>query len=100
MYRQFISQAERDRIVNEYSDRDTPPHCNDRMFHRSGICAFCDGYYKANGVAGDSLAALPRGAFFVEPEANGWGGNQAPTVDDIGAAEEDAIWDRALSGLA
>lgn len=87
MYRQFISQAERQRIIDGYDD-DRPPHCNDKMFHKPDVCAFCDGYYKRNG------SELPRGAFYVFEEANGWGGNQAPTVDDAKAAEEDAQWQR------
>ncbi len=91
MYRQFISEAERDRIINEYSDRNTPPHCNDQMFHEPGVCAFCDGYYRLNP---DFVPTS-----YVTPEANGWGGNQAPIVDDAKAAEEDAEWQKALGAL-
>jgi hypothetical protein len=91
MYRTFISEAERKRIIDEYSDPKTPPHCDDRMFHEPGICAFCDGYYHQNPAF--------KPASYVTPEANGWGGNQAPIVNDEKAAEEDAAWNKALGAI-
>jgi hypothetical protein len=93
MYRQFISEAERQKIIAEYGKygKDTPPHCNDKMFHEPGVCAYCDGFYKLNpGFTPPS---------YVTPEAYGWGGNAAPIVDDDAAAEEDEMWRKALEGI-
>lgn len=92
MYRRFISQADYDEIVQTYKDSDTPPHCNQNVFHDPGLCAYCDSYYKAHPS-------------FQPPEyefadANGWGGNMAPIVDDKLAAEEQAAWDQEMKSLA
>jgi len=47
MYREFISETDRDEIIANYGryGTNTPPHCNETMFHKPGTCAFCDGYY-------------------------------------------------------
>ncbi len=87
MYRQFISQADYDEIANgKYSDPDSYPHCNSETFHEPGTCPFCDGHYKSHPHFRPDVYA-PR-------EANGWGGNMAPILDDAKAAEEQAQWDR------
>lgn len=89
MYRQFISQEEYDEIVNEYIYSDNFPHCNQTMFHSPGVCAFCDGYYKGHP------GFMPPVYEFAD--ANGWGGNMAPIIDDVKAAEEQVaikkFWD-------
>lgn len=85
MYRQYMSQEKYDDIVN--SDRVEPdifPHCNQTMFHEPGVCAFCDGYFRRHP------RFVPES--YVTPEANGWGGNKAPIIDDEKAAQEQAEW--------
>jgi hypothetical protein len=93
MYRQFLSRADYDEIVADYGryGADTMPHCNVTMFHEPGICAFCDGYYRLNPNFKPTA--------YVTREANGWGGNQAPIVDDAKAMEEQSAWDRLWARL-
>ena len=87
MYRQYLSKEEYDDIVHsDRDDPDIPPHCDPTMFHEPGICAFCDGYFRRHPSF--------KPATYVTPEANGWGGNQAPIVDDTKASEEQAQWDQ------
>ncbi len=89
-YRQYMTQQEYDRIVNSCKG-EVPPHCNQTMFHEPSVCAYCDGYYRANpGFVPES---------YVGPEANGWGGNQAPIVNDKMAVEEQLWWDKSLSEI-
>lgn len=85
MYRHFITQAEYEDIVATTTG-DRPPHCNQTMFHEPGVCAFCDGFYRANPNF------VPES--YVTPEANGWGGNQAPVVNDVEAAREEQAYKR------
>ena len=87
MYQRYLTQVECDAIIAGYMD-DRPPHCNPTTLHEPKSCAFCDGYYQRNP------GKVPQ--TFSSPEANGWGGNVAPIVDDARAAEEDAAWKRAL----
>jgi hypothetical protein len=91
-YRAYISKAKYDEIVNSYGERygdmNTPPHCNSSTFHAPTTCAFCDGYYRVHPGF--------RPAQYATREANGWGGNVAPIVDDAKAAAEDAAWQRVF----
>lgn len=91
MYRQYLTQDEHDEIVEGYKDPTTRPHCNSETFHKPGVCAFCDGYYKRN--PGFTPAA------YATPEANGWGGNMAPMVNDLLADEETMIMTLALDEM-
>ena len=91
MYRSYLTQDEYDEIVCDYDDPKTPPHCNSETFHEPGVCAFCDGYYVANP------RFIP--AVYATPEANGWGGNMAPKVDDQKAIEEERAWSMALAAI-
>lgn len=81
-YQKYITQEKYDEIVNGYEgcSPDTFPHCNQTTFHEPGVCAYCDGYFKRHpGFIPASYAPL---------EANGWGGNKAPIVDNVLAYEE------------
>lgn len=81
MYRQYITHEEYDEIVNEdYGDEDTYPHCSTTCWHEPGVCAFCDGYYRRY------TEFVP--TQYTAREANGWGGNVAPEVDDEKAEAE------------
>lgn len=92
MYRHYMTQAEYDEIANgKYSDEDTFPHCNQSTFHRPQTCAYCDGYYKSHP------AFTPE--TYAAAEANGWGGNMAPIVDDEEAAKEEAVWTKMMDRL-
>jgi hypothetical protein len=93
MYREFISETDRDEIIANYGryGTNTPPHCNETMFHKPGTCAFCDGYYGLNPDF--------KPASYVSREANGWGGNMAPIVDDKKAATERSTWDQIFEKL-
>jgi hypothetical protein len=93
MYREYYSQKEWDEIAHgKYGGKDTFPHCNQTFFHAPGICPFCDGYYYRNPGFVPST--------YVEPEANGWGGNQAPKLDDEKARQEQEEWDEYMRGMA
>lgn len=85
-YKKYLSQNEYDHIVSQdyTDDPDTFPHCNTTMFHEPGVCAFCDGYFRRHPDF--------HPVNYVTREANGWGGNQAPIVDDALAAREEAEW--------
>ena len=85
MYREFYSQEEWDRIVAADREEGMFPHCNQETFHVPGTCPFCDGYYRRNP---DFVPASCEAAI-----SNGWGGNMAPKLDDMRAAEEKAEWD-------
>ena len=91
MYRQFISQADYDRIVNNdhVDDPDIFPHCNTETFHEPGTCPYCDSYFRRHP------GFTP--AVYATREANGWGGNQAPILDDVKAAEEQQAWDAMVA---
>ncbi len=86
MYRQFISEADYVEIVNTDFGADSMPHCNPTMFHVAGTCPYCDNHYRVHPDF--------KPTSYVTREANGWGGNQAPIVDDAKAAEEKSAWDR------
>ena len=88
-YRRYITQAERDRIVADATPG-VSPHCNAETLHEPETCAFCDGFYAAGGTHPSEYST---------PGANGWGGNQAPIVDDEKAAAEQAAWDEAMRPL-
>jgi hypothetical protein len=91
-YRGYMSKKEYDEIVNsDRSDPDIFPHCDQTVFHEPGICAYCDGYYRRH--PGFNPPA------YVAAEANGWGGNQAPVIDDDKAAEEQAEWDEYMRDI-
>lgn len=85
LYQNYMTQAEYQEIANgKYSSPDSYPHCNIETFHEPGTCAYCDGHYlKHPGFTPPTYATR---------EANGWGGNRAPIVDDVKAALEDRDW--------
>lgn len=92
MYSQYVSQEEYEKIVNtDYGD--TFPHCNTTTFHSPGICPYCDSYYRQHPDF--------HPVAYATPEANGWGGNIAPIVDDQKALEEKGVirkfWERMTS---
>jgi len=91
-YQEYISREEYDRIANDdtLGDETTFPHCNTETWHEPGVCAFCDNHYRRFGT---------RPGPYATPEANGWGGNMAPIVDDVKAAEEQAAFDAAMARL-
>ena len=101
MYKNFISRAEYDRIVQSYPEAygSRSPHCDPSVRHRPSHCAFCDGFYLANPEEREVMATFIgiTGEDWTPDIANGWGGNVAPVVDDDKAAEEDAAWMRVAS---
>lgn len=90
LYRQYYTQKEWDQIIDEYGygDPDIFPHCNQNTFHQPGTCPYCDGYYKQHPGFKPTQ--------YETPEANGWGGNMAPILDDDLANQETAEWHKFL----
>lgn len=92
MYRSVYSREEWDEIVNnDFDSDDTVPHCNPNTFHLLGTCPFCDSYYRQHPSF--------RPVLYSPPEANGWGGNQAPRCDDEDAEQERNEWDQYVSEI-
>lgn len=94
MYRTAYTQEEWDAIVNDnYNewDHDVFPHCDQTIFHTTGVCPFCDGYYRRHPTF------VP--AATVPAEANGWGGNMAPKLDAKAAIEETQALEEFVSKM-